>query len=173
MITNANPILTYNETIMLLRDIAARHFEIKTFSVDMTYDRAINKNVPTPILYVRPINMHVFKSKDADTYPVKEIKLELCVVDLVDTGLSNRDDVHSDTNQILLDILAEINQHPYYQSVGAQMAGDIDATPLYQYTDDDAYGWKTTITLRLKNRTDWCGLPFYPITGFTGTFSGG
>lgn len=152
-------ILTYNGLLKVLSGVVSRHLILKDFDIGSDADFAASRKYIYPMLYITPISGTFFKSEANYSYPVKEIKLKLRALDLVNKGLDNLQDIQSDTQQILADILTEINEDPYYATVFCQIVGDIDMAPLQAWSDEELSGWETELTFRLKNQTSYCGLP--------------
>lgn len=160
-------ILSYNSIISIIKDISERHYQINSFGVGSIADFDIAGNMTAPILWVTPIDGTLIKSDDASSYPVKNITLELRLIDLVNPNQNNANDVHSDTFQILTDVVNEIDQHPYYQRSQLQLDGDVNLEPLEEWSDDDGNGWVARITFKMKNHTAFCGLPLANINGYS------
>lgn len=160
-------ILTHNQILAVIQDQADRHPQVESWMVAPTWDAATTKYMPQPCLHIRPTTGTYFKSAESDAYSVKEINIELILVDLVNKGKDNRNDVNSDTFQILGDFITELNEHPYYQRSGLEIVGNFQLENLEEWSDDEANGWRTELTFRLKNSTAFCSLPFAPIPGFS------
>lgn len=160
-------VITYNQIISVLKDISERHPSINSFGVGELSDFGSSSATTPVMLWARPVKGTFFKSNEGDSYPVKELQMELRAMDLVNKGIDNLQDVHSDTFQILSDVITEINEHPYYQNSFLGLTGDIELTPLEEWADEEMSGWYCTLNLRMKNNTQFCGLPFSSIPGFS------
>lgn len=153
-------IITYNQVIAVLKNIQERHPQINAFMSAPAWDIATTKSSPYPLLHVQRLGATYYKSDTSDAYAYKEFRLTLRVLDLVNKEINNFNDVQSDTEQIIGDIITEINEHPYFQINGVQLIGNITTEPLVEYSDDETTGTQMDIILRTKHATSYCLLPF-------------
>jgi hypothetical protein len=158
-------ILTFNQVIDVLQDIAQRHYQINTFFLGRDWELENNNDITYPVLQVYPEFARMPQTNG--DFKTLNVRLICKVVDLVNQNESNEKDVHSDTLRIAQDIVNEINQHPYYQHSNANIIGDIDFTSLEEYEDDFAAGWEFTLNLQLINNNSYCGLPFEELPGYS------
>jgi len=158
-------ILTYNQILKILNDIQRRHLELKSFAFGKDWDfAASNTSEVYPLMYINPIKGTYFRSDEGNSYPVKSLSIELKVLDLVNLNQDNKNDVHSDTFQIITDIVNEINQHPFYNEGFLSLSGDIDLEPLEEFSDENVSGWVCTLNFRLRINTSYCALPIEEFT---------
>ena len=157
-------ILDLNQIYSILENIAQRHYQINSFGIGRIEDFDVAGNQTPPTLYVTVISGTLFKSDTSDSYPVKELTLELRVLDLVNTSKDNLNDVHSDTFQILSDVVLSINQDPYFQNSQLQLMGDVNLSPLEEWSNDNSSGWMCELSFRMKNNTAFCNLPMAPVS---------
>lgn len=158
-------ILTFNQVIDVLQDIAQRHYQINTFFLGRDWELENNNDITYPVLQVYPEFARMPQTNG--DFKTLNVRFICKVVDLVSQDESNEKDVHSDTLRISQDIVNEINQHPYYQRSNANIIGDIDFTNLEEYEDDFAAGWEFTLNLQLINNNSYCGLPFEELPGYS------
>jgi len=158
-------ILTFNQVIDLLQDIAQRSYLINTFFLGRDWELENNNDITYPVLQVYPEFARMPQTNG--DFKTLNVRFICKVVDLVSQDESNEKDVHSDTLRISQDIVNEINQHPYYQRSNANIIGDIDFTNLEEYEDDFAAGWEFTLNLQLINNNSYCGLPFEELPGYS------
>lgn len=158
-------ILTFNQVIDLLQDIAQRSYLINTFFLGRDWELENDNDIVYPVLQVYPEFARMPQTNG--DFKTLNVRLICKVVDLVNQNESNEKDVHSDTLRISQDIVNEINQHPYYQRSNANIIGDIDFTNLEEYEDDFAAGWEFTLNLQLINNNSYCGLPFEELPGYS------
>lgn len=154
---------TLNNIIGMFGTIAAEHKQINSFGYGPDFD--INVDSPVmPLMYVVPIDSVIH------THTI-DLRYDVYVVDLVNKDDSNRNDVHSDSYQTLLDINAFLQKNLIWDSINVNK--DADIIPLWEKFDDELVGHK----MRLKVQLEWdgnvCDIPgMYP-SGGTFTFGGG
>ena len=158
-------ILTFNQVVEILKDIAQRHYQINTFFLGKDWELENNQDIQYPLLQVYPEAASMPQTNGE--YKTINIRLNCKVVDYVNQDQSNQKDVHSDTLQIAQDIINELNQHPYYIRSNASIIGDINLANLEEFEDDYTAGWEFAIQLRLINNNSYCGLPFEEIPGYS------
>ncbi len=155
---------TYNNIIDVLRDIANRHYNINTFGVGQNWDIGASETM-YPLLWMKPISAKLVASTQLGSYPIKERVIEIRCLDLVNKGEDNLNDVLSDTEQILTDVVNELSQNPYYITSQLGLIGDIDFSPLQEYSDDETSGHVVQLKFRTLNRNTFCGLPMDAVDG--------
>ena len=157
-------VLTFNQIIDVLKDIATRHYQINTFVLgrDFDVDNQITDNI-YPVMQVF-VESAAMPQNGIMQYQTLQVVLNVKIIDLETDDESNEQYVHSDTLQISQDIINEINQHPYFMDANLSILGDIQLTALEKYEDDITAGWSFGLTLQLINNNSFCGLPMAPIT---------
>ena len=152
-------ILTYNQVLLVLKDIQERHFQLNTFGHGKDYNFATSLKPVYPAMYVQLSNGTYPKSEISGSYPSKSFFINLKVLDLVNKSTDNQDDAHSDTFQMISDIITEINEHSFYQLGFLTLVGDINLDPLEEWSDEEVSGWACTLEFKLKKPTNYCSLP--------------
>lgn len=158
-------IITYNQVVDILKDIAQRHFQINSFYLGRDWELENDDDIIYPLFQVFPESARMPVTNGE--YKTIEMRLICKVVDLVKQDESNEKDVHSDCLRIAQDIINEFNQHPFYIRSNASLTGDINITSLEEFEDDFTAGWEFGLTLKLININSYCGLPFEEITGYS------
>ena len=106
--------ITYKNIVDDFRDIATNHFQINSFHNGFLDEVDIDKmNLQDfPILYLEPAPTTLDKG-------VLTYSFNVFVLSLLKEDLTNREEVWSDTLQIMQDIAAEIKQNLSLQTSGA------------------------------------------------------
>lgn len=139
---------------------------MNTFFLGRDWELENSSDIIYPLFQVYPEVSRMPITAQGD-YKTIEMELNCKVLDLVQQNENDERDVHSDTLRIAQDIVNELNQHPFYQRSNAQIVGDISFTALEEFEDDFTAGWEFTITLKLININNFCGLPMEDITGYS------
>lgn len=158
-------VLTFNQVVDILTDIARRHYWINTFYLGKNTELAESNDIVYPLFAAYP-DFARMPQTNGD-YNTINIDLKCKVIDQTFTGEENKRHVQSDTLRIAQDIVNELNQHPYFQRSNVTLVGDINMTPLEEFEDDFTAGWEFTISLKLRNNNSYCGLPFEEIIGYS------
>jgi len=161
-------VLTYNQIIELLTDIARRHFQINTFYLGKNWELENSDDILFPLFQVYP-DFGSLKANAYNEYKTQEVRFVCKVVDTTTPGEGNERDVHSDTLRICQDIVNEFNQHPFYVRSKVKLIGDIDFLPLEEFKDDISAGWQFTLNFQIINLNTFCGMPIEEIPGFSAT----
>lgn len=149
-------LLSYNDIIDILKDLAQRHYQLNTFFLGRDWELENNQDIVYPLMQIYPSNARMPITIGGD-YKTVEINLVCKIVDLVAQGEANEKDVHSDTLRIAQDVVNSLNQHPFYIRSNVALIGDIVFSNLEEYEDDFAAGWSFNLNLRLiKERTAAC-----------------
>lgn len=149
---------TLNNIIGMFTQIAAEHKMINSFGYGPVGDINIDSPV-MPHMFVVPIDSTVRDHTIDLTYDIH-------VFDLVKKGDLNRNEVHSDTFQTLLDIKAFINKNLLWDTVNSY---DSDIEPLWEFADDESTGHKMTLRMQLDWDANVCNIPGMFPSGVTFT----
>lgn len=142
--------VTFLNLYDVFKTIAENHRQINTFGFGETWDIASSGTVNYPYLWVVP--------KDS-TVRVGEIgfNFEFITMDLVQKGTDNLNDVHSDTHQILCDVLSRLRQGGYNFNI--KRDSEIRITPFEEKFDDEVAGWNGAVTIWVDWNFDSCAFP--------------
>ncbi len=155
----AIPNKTYNNIIDTLIRLGENHDQISTTTTGDIYDIDLQKNTKYPLMHINPIN--VTTGRVGLTY-----NFQIFVMDLVDVGQYNEQQVYNDVLQTCIDIIS-IFRNSKWQS---QLTIDIDA-PVYftegDYTlepfterfDQSVTGWVFQIGIFVENDFQTCNIP--------------
>lgn len=142
--------VTFLNLYDVFKTIASNHRQINTFGFGETWDIATSGTVNYPYLWVIP--------KDS-TIRTGEIgfNFEFIMMDLVQKGTDNLNDVHSDTHQSLCDVLSRLRQGGYNFNI--KRDSEIRITPFEDDTDDEVAGWSGPVTIWVDWDFDSCSTP--------------
>ena len=161
-------IITYNQVVELLTDIARRHYQVNTFYLGRNWELENSDDILYPLFQVYPdfgrLPINAFNE-----YKTQQIRFVCKVIDTTTPGEDNERDVHSDTLRIAQDIVNEFNQHPFYVRSNIKLIEDIDFTPLEEFKDDISAGWQFNLVFQIINLNTFCGMPIAEIPGFSAT----
>src|ERR1039458_3154407 len=97
---------TLNQFTSLLQTLADEHQQIKTFGEGDVWEIGASKSIQYPLLWAVPQPSNTAQK-------LLNMKFSLIVADILDPDKSNEQDILSDTQQIALDILAQLNAPDY------------------------------------------------------------
>lgn len=152
---NNNPleIVTLNNVIGIFGNFAAQHKQIDFYAYGPLHNIELGTTT-YPLLYIVPQPSKVNRN-------TINLVLDIYMLDLVKKDASNRNDTHSDTFQVLLDLKAFIRKNLYWASVDIVESSPIE--PLWEKFDDETDGWKMQISLQIDWTADVCTIPgIYP-----------
>ena len=151
--------MTVNQIKKLFESIAGAHYFIKHFEYGNTPAKADAEVDETkyPALYVVHDDSTQLTNTIQRTYT-------LIVCDLVNTDLSNNDEVESDTEQTLSDIIKILRQESDYYDV----VGDPKIVPFRDKYGDAVSGNEATVVIETLYNTGFCDVPS-DIFGYPGT----
>jgi hypothetical protein len=139
-----------NQIILNLRTISQNHLQLKDFRFCDVADLGADSPIIYPLLWgdVLPTN---FSTK------VVNLSIQLSVLDIVQTDLSNENDVLSDTLQIISDVINELK----IPSNGDLflISDQVTATPIKDAYGDTVAGWNCQLTFQIPNPYDRCAVP--------------
>ena len=141
--------MNYNSIIKLFRDIATSHKQINSFGVGDDVD-AVSSGGDAPLyprMYVTP---HPFKGCVVQQNTVVWTFNVQCF-DVVSRDLSNRDEVLSDTNLILQDVIRILREQ--------YAIGNSTLLPFTEKHEDSVYGWSSDLSLETPLGQGVCDVP--------------
>jgi len=167
----ANNTTTINTIILMFQDIANRHRMVNQFSYGPLSDINTEGETKMPYLHVENTNSTLSKGTGID-YRESYFDFDVYVMDRINKGDSNYIETTSDTLYILHTIIAEINQHPYYVAAGLKLVDDINTESVFEATDENVNGHKTTLRIKQAFRYTPCTVPIEQIPGWTFSLNG-
>src|SRR6185437_9408439 len=139
-----------NQFVTLLNSLASGHEQIKTFGEGDAWEIGSSDPIQYPLLWAVP-------QPSSMAEKLLNMKFSLIFADILDTDKANEKDILSDTLQIALDILAQLNNPDY--SDNFILDPNTTLTPFTEKFDDDVAGWKADINIRINFLSDRCAVP--------------
>lgn len=152
--------ITVNQIIDVFRDIANRHLMINDFGNGPTYNIGAADELKFPYLWVENGDINTVFSVNG--MKEKRLTFNLFLMDKINKGDDNFDEVVSDTEFILSGIIQEFSQLPFYVQNKLSLFTDINLTPVVEATDDNVNGWQATISLKIPIPYTYCEMPILP-----------
>lgn len=147
--------MTLNQLKELFSNIATAHKQINDFGYGMPWEVEAymekQGGVKYPLLWVVPISSTTFEQ-------VKERTFLFMVIEPPIKDKNNRDEVWSDSEQILDDIIKIFK----YESDNYELVGDPLLFPIDEDHTDWLSGYRAEITLRTNFSKNYCDIPAYP-----------
>jgi hypothetical protein len=156
--------LSLNKIINIFRDFSIRHEQINDFFYGPTYNIGASRQLKFPYLAVE--NTQSTTVGTINGYKELQYTFTLYVMDKINFGDLNYDQVMSDCHFILDTLIQEITQTRYYVDNNLNIIGDIVMNPVLEATDDNVNGWSCEITLSHPQRITPCVSPIEPILSY-------
>lgn len=163
----ASNTLSLNKIISMFEDIASRHLMLKDFSYGPLSDINTEGELKMPYLHIENTTSVLSRGTGID-YREVYYDFDIYVMDRINKGDSNYQEISSDTLFILYSIVVEISQHPYYVEAGLKLVNDIQTESVFESTDENVNGHRCTLRLKQPFRYTTCTTPI----GDVGTWSG-
>ena len=163
----ANNTISINKVVSILRDIQIRNPLTNTFFYGSGADFNALKNVIYPAFIVEQSSTIMKQSQQTLGYQTEFLGFNLYVMDRINKGDSNYQELLSDCLYSLQTMITEIDNHIYYIELGMSIVEDITFEPVIRADDDDIQGWMAKIKFKIPIRYTPCNNPIQPITGFT------
>jgi len=158
--------------IKMFNDLTFRHKMINSFSYGPTSDINSDGNLKMPYLHIENTNTTMSRGGSALNYTEVYYDFDVYVMDRINKGDDNYINTTSDTLYILQTIISEISQHPYYVAAGLKLVDDIQTQAVFEATDENVNGHRTTIRLKQALRFTPCTIPISEIPGWTFSLNG-
>jgi hypothetical protein len=139
---------TYNQLVAFFNSIANAHYFIKSFGNGWDTEADLAKNNTYPYLHITPLSNSV--EENTTTY-----RIGLVVCDLVKEDDSNLNEVLSDTNQTIKDIVKILRNEN-------NMFGILEAPTLNPFRDkyaDLVAGWQVELSVEVNFNNGYCDIP--------------
>ena len=148
--------MTIEKITALFSEIASNHKQIKKFVVCEDYDFSIDES-EFPVMLVMPNNANVPKNDGG--YNTFTVDFDIKILDLKLEDGSNKLAVYSDAVEILKDIVVISATHPYFSNQGIVVEGDNGFDKLDGFSDEDLYGYGTTLNVTTPIEIGYCAMP--------------
>lgn len=142
--------MTVNNVVSLFENIASAHYNIHGFGFGNIFEinGEIKPGLTYPLLWVVPVD-------STTTENTQQRRFLLLVVSLVKKDLSNRNEVWSDCEQTLNDVIKILKN----ESDDYNLIGDPVLTPVAEKHGDWLTGWQADIVLETDFNNNYCDIP--------------
>jgi len=156
-----------NQLVKIIEDISVRHKQINSFGYGSTHEIGTVKEMVYPYLWCTLQSGGTVTTNDRNNLTEINLEFTLIVADILsDVNSTERGqkstnglEISSDTNQILLDIISEINGHPYYTQNRISIKNDVSIDPTFDERDDNVNAWLANITISMPFDHSFCKNP--------------
>ena len=152
----------HNEIVQLLEDIATNHYQIRGFGFGDPWEYLASETPKTPIMWGMLGNTS--RSDIEVTYNYK-----LLVMDLVKRDESDENEVLTDTQKIIFDVIAQLNSNTYYNEFYFSASSSLE--PFTERFDNSVSGWAVDISFRVPSENDPCQVPTSGTPTLNGTYT--
>ena len=155
----AIPNKTCNNVIDALKGLGEQHNQISTTTTGDIWDIDLEKNTKYPLMHINPIN--VTTGRVGLTY-----NFQIFVMDLVEPGLENQQDVYNDVLQTCVDIISIFRNSKWQAQLSLDLdapvyftEGDYTLDPFTERFDQAVTGWVFQIGILVDNSFQSCNIP--------------
>jgi len=143
--------ITYNQIIELLRNVALAHRQIETFNAGQVWEieTELESNRRFPKLWAAPVSSTVRGN-------IVTNRFNLLCFDLVQKGGGNQDEVLSDTQQCLYDVIKVLKNHAGEQF---DVTGNPQLLPFKESFGDWVSGWRAEVDIVTVFNEAGCDVP--------------
>ena len=143
--------VTHNTILSNLRTIATAHAQINAFGCGDIWEIATSGTTDYALMWVVPVNSRVQKTSVFHDY-------EFYIMDRVSKDEGNEDEVLSDTKQICLDVIAQLDKSTLYDF--KLETESIELVPFTDKFEDEVAGWQFTLSFKVGFDKNRCAIPF-------------
>ncbi len=168
MIPASNNMKNTEWAIAIFKDFAIRSLDIQGRFKFGSNDE-INPDMETfPYMYVQANDIRVSPNIDGKSgYAFMETTFDVTIADKLISSKDNELQTVSDSQEIMLALVAELSTHPYYVANQMKMVGDAIISTRYEADDAIVSKVNCEITLRYPFKYQYCNqpvdnIPFYP-----------
>jgi len=142
---------TYRQIIEIFRALATDHMQINEFGYSISAWDLVEKDHKFPLLYLQPTDSTINNDQLL-------LNFYLVCMDLPRSDASDEMEIHSDTLQILNDVVCLLRDGQ--DDYGISIVGDgINVEPFVEKKDFSGSGWVATITVEVDNAGSICDIP--------------
>lgn len=142
--------MTLNNCISLFNNIVTSHYMLKGFGFGNLFE--INGQMKPGLQYYL---LWVIPLESTTTEQTKQRKFSLLTLGLVKKDLSNRDEVWSDTEQCMDDIIKILRN----ESDAYNLIGEPSYVSITEEHGDWVTGWQTEIVIETDLNSNYCDIP--------------
>lgn len=154
--------MTHNQFIKLFTDISTNHRDINSFGSGDVWEYMANEGDT-----YKGVTLWVDLGENVIAEKVDSPKYTFLVMDSVNKGEENEDEVLSDTLRIAKDIIAVLRQ-PYYEAY-FQIQKNITLSDFTEKFDSEVSGWQFDITFNQVFIYDSCQANISSLPTIVGT----
>lgn len=144
---------------LILKDFQDRSIELNDYGFGNT-DQINSSELNYPHMWCNPTRTRIISNDGGKNgFSAMETEIELTISDILRSDKENNVETISDVNEMLMTVVAEISQHPYYVQNKVKLVGDIDIENEWEKTDDIVNRCMATITFRWPFSYTWCLSP--------------
>ena len=147
---------TVNQILSQFLDIASAHRQINSFGFGEIQDYATSGTTNYPAMWVDIGDCSIGGNEDEQSLYTQQ-SYTVWIIDRLQKGKGNLEDVFSDTQQIVLDVIAQLNKSGYefVVDIGNQL------TPIFdKFHDDELAGFSFNLVIKQNYDRDRCAIPF-------------
>jgi hypothetical protein len=145
---------TYNSVVAAINDLCTRHQQINTFYSGQTWNFQPDTNT-YPAMILVPLTSAVESGRVV-------LNFNMFLTDILNKDRSNLTEIHSDTLQIIGDIISELKDDE--DTYGFTLdESSVSVDPFEESFDDVLAGWIANISISFKFNGSNCILPITPI----------
>jgi len=111
------------------------------------YSKDENEDLQFPYLWARPLPSQ-YQIGQNGSMVAKNYIIEIFIGDKHEDNARNDEDITSDTESILSDIIQYLANHPELRKLQIP-TGIITASPAFHATKDEVFGWFANVTIRV------------------------
>lgn len=142
--------MTLNNIIGLFQNIASAHYRIEGFGFGNLFEinGDIKPGITYPMLWVVPVD-------STTTENTQQRRFLILVASLVKKDQTNRDEVWSECEQTLNDVIKILKN----ESDDYELLGDPIMEPVTEEHGDWVTGWQAQITIQTNFNNNYCDIP--------------
>jgi len=168
MIPASNNMKNTEWAVAIFKDFAIRSLDLQG---RFNYGGADEINalmLDFPYMYVVPSDIVLTQNLDGKSgFSIMETTFEVVIADKLKSGKDNELQTISDSQEIMLALVAEVSTHPYYIANQMKLVNDVLITTSFEADDAIVSKVSANITLAYPFRYQYCnqpveGIPFYP-----------
>ena len=142
--------MTFNNIKTLFQNIASAHYQIQGFGSGNLFEinGSIMPGITYPVLWVVPVDSITLEQ-------TQQRRFLILVLSRVQKDFSNRDEVWSDCEQILNDVIKILRN----ESDDYNLTNEPVLTPVAEEHADWLFGWQTEVVIETDFNSNYCDIP--------------
>ena len=152
----------------IFQDFALRSKDLKGHFMFGAMDDINPEVLEYPYLWLEPVRTRIITSdRDAKSgYSTIECEVRAIVADKLRSDVLNTPETISDVNEIVMTIVAELSQHPYYALNNVKLIDDVVIETEIEKNDDIVNRAVASITLQYPFKYTYCSDPVNDLDGY-------